>query len=107
MDSRDHVNRVVMTGGSSGIGLATVQAFLDQGYAVINLSRRDCPLNSPRLTSIAVDLSDAAATYQAVMSVASRTPATTIVHCAGAILEKPIEDATLTDLAELGNLHLG
>ena len=96
-----------MTGGSSGIGLATAQAFLDEGYEVINLSRRGCPLNSPRLTSITVDLSDPAATHEAVMSVASRAPATTVVHCAGAIREKPIEDATLADLAELGNLHLG
>jgi 3-oxoacyl-[acyl-carrier protein] reductase len=107
MQSTDRVKRVAMTGGSSGIGLATAQAFLDEGYEVINLSRRDCPLSSPRLTSISVDLSDAAATYEAVMSVASRTPATTIVHCAGAIREKPIEEATLADLAELGNLHLG
>jgi len=107
MQSGDRVKRVVMTGGSSGIGLATAQAFLDVGYEVINLSRRDCPLSSPRLTSITVDLSDAAAAHEAVMSVASLTPATTIVHCAGAIREKPIEEATLADLAELGNLHLG
>jgi NAD(P)-dependent dehydrogenase (short-subunit alcohol dehydrogenase family) len=107
MQSSDGAKRVVVTGGSSGIGLATAQAFLDKGYEVINLSRRGCPLNSPRLTSITVDLSDAAATYEAAMSAASRTPATTIVHCAGAIREKPIEEATLADLAELGNLHLG
>jgi NAD(P)-dependent dehydrogenase (short-subunit alcohol dehydrogenase family) len=107
MQSSDRAKRVVVTGGSSGIGLATARAFLDEGYEVINLSRRDCPLSSPRLTSITVDLSDAAATFEAVMSVASRTPATTIVHCAGAIREKPIEEATLADLAELGNLHLG
>ena len=68
MQSSDRVKRVVMTGGSSGIGLATAQAFLDQGYEVINLSRRDCPLKSPRLTSITVDLSDAAATFEAVAS---------------------------------------
>jgi 3-oxoacyl-[acyl-carrier protein] reductase len=107
MQSRDRVNRVVITGGSSGIGLATAQAFLDEGYEVISISRRNCPLNSPRLTSIIADLSDGAATHEAVMSVAARTPATTIVHCAGAIREKSIEDATLADLAELGNLHLG
>jgi 3-oxoacyl-[acyl-carrier protein] reductase len=107
MQSSDRAKRVVVTGGSSGIGLATARAFLDEGYEVINLSRRDCPLSSPRLTSITVDLSDAAATYEAVMSAALRTPATTIVHCAGAIREKPIEEATLADLAELGNLHLG
>jgi 3-oxoacyl-[acyl-carrier protein] reductase len=96
-----------MTGGSSGIGLATAQAFLDDGYEVISISRRDCPLRSPRLTSISVDLSDSAATYDAVMSAAAQTPANTIVHCAGAIREKSIEDTTIADLAELGNLHLG
>jgi NAD(P)-dependent dehydrogenase (short-subunit alcohol dehydrogenase family) len=97
----------VITGGSSGIGLATAQAFLDEGYEVISFSRRHCPLSSPRLTSIAVDLSDAVATRASVMSAAVRAPATTIVHCAGAIREKPIEDATLEDLSELANLHLG
>jgi 3-oxoacyl-[acyl-carrier protein] reductase len=95
-----------MTGASSGIGLATAQAFLGEGYEVINFSRRNCPLNSPRLTSISVDLSDAAATREAVMSAAVQAPATTIVHCAGAIREKRIEEATLADLAQLGNLHL-
>jgi len=96
-----------MTGASSGIGLATAQAFLDEGYEVINFSRRNCPLNSPRLTSIAVDLSDAAATRDAVTAAAAQTPATTIVHCAGAIRERPIENVSLADLEELGNLHLG
>ena len=107
MQSTDRVNRVVLTGGSSGIGMATAQAFLDAGYEVISLARRDCPLMSPRLTSIIVDLTDAAATHEAIMSLAARTPATTLVHCAGAIREKSIEEATLIDLAELGNLHLG
>jgi len=97
----------VLTGGSSGIGLATAQAFLDAGYEVISIARRDCPLVSPRLTSISVDLTDAAATREAILSVATSSPATTLVHCAGAIREKPIEDATLIDLTELANLHLG
>jgi NAD(P)-dependent dehydrogenase (short-subunit alcohol dehydrogenase family) len=71
MQSTDRVKRVAMTGGSSGIGLATAQAFLDEGYEVINLSRRDCPLSSPRLTSISVDLSDAAATYDKLVTAVS------------------------------------
>ena len=107
VNSRDRLNRVVVTGGSSGIGLATARAFLDEGYEVINISRRACPLDSPRLTSLTVDLYDAAATREAVMTAAARAPATTVVHCAGAIREKPVEDASLADLAELGNLHLG
>jgi 3-oxoacyl-[acyl-carrier protein] reductase len=107
VQSTEQVNRVVLTGGSSGIGLATAQAFLDAGYEVISIARRDCPLVSPRLTSISVDLTDAAATREAILSVAASSPATTLVHCAGAIREKPIEDATLIDLTELANLHLG
>ncbi len=107
MQSKSYLSRVVLTGASSGIGLAIAQAFLDQGYEVISVSRRLCPLVSPRLTSISVDLSDAAATREAMMSVAVRTPATTVVHCAGAIREKPIEETTAADLADLGNLHLG
>jgi 3-oxoacyl-[acyl-carrier protein] reductase len=107
MQSKDDFNRVVITGGSSGIGLATAHAFLEQGYEVISISRRDSPLKSPRLISIEVDLSDPVATREAVMSAASQSPATTLVHCAGAIRERPIEDATIADLADLGNLHLG
>ena len=86
MQAVDTVKRVVLTGGSSGIGLAAVQAFLDAGYEVINISRGHCPLSSPRLTSMAVDLTDSAATREAVMT-AAQSPATTIVHCAGAIRE--------------------
>lgn len=107
MQSTEQTNRVVLTGGSSGIGLATARAFLDAGYEVISIARRDCPLISPRLTSISVDLTDAGATREAILSVATSRPATTLVHCAGAIREKPIEDATLSDLTELANLHLG
>jgi NAD(P)-dependent dehydrogenase (short-subunit alcohol dehydrogenase family) len=107
MQTDNRVNRVVVTGGSSGIGLATVRSFLDAGYEVICIARRDCALTSPRLVSIKVDLSDAVATREAVMSAAAETPATTLVHCAGAIRERPIEAATLDDLAKLANLHLG
>jgi NAD(P)-dependent dehydrogenase (short-subunit alcohol dehydrogenase family) len=103
----DSPNRAVVTGGSSGIGLATVQAFLNDGYEVINLSRRDCPLRSPRLKSITLDLADAGATRDAVTSLAASTAATTLVHCAGAIREKAIEEATHADLEQLANLHLG
>jgi 3-oxoacyl-[acyl-carrier protein] reductase len=97
----------VVTGGSSGIGAATCRALLDQGYEVINVSRREAPFASPRLRSVTVDLSDAAATRATLFELAARSPATTLVHCAGAIREKPVEETTLEDLDALAHLHLG
>jgi 3-oxoacyl-[acyl-carrier protein] reductase len=100
------MNRVVLTGGSSGIGLATAEAFLNEGYEVVSLARRPCPLRSERLRSVEVDLLDAAATRSAALELAAEAPATTIVHCAGAVREKPVEDTTVADLTALANLHL-
>jgi 3-oxoacyl-[acyl-carrier protein] reductase len=100
------MKRVVLTGASSGIGLATAEAFLREGYEVISIARRPCPLHSERLRSITVDLMDADATRAAVVALAAEAPATTVVHCAGAIREKPIEETSIADLAALSNLHL-
>ena len=47
---------LLITGASSGIGLACAEAFLAAGYRVVNLSRRDCPNKEVR--SINCDLSE-------------------------------------------------
>jgi 3-oxoacyl-[acyl-carrier protein] reductase len=102
------MNKVaVVTGGSSGIGLAICQSFLAADYEVVSLARRPTPIESPRLTSIETDLLDAAATHRTAQEVATRFAATTIVHNAGAIREKRLEETTLEDLTALGQLHLG
>lgn len=100
------MNRVLLTGASSGIGLATAEAFLNAGYEVISIARRPCPLRSERLRSIMVDLMDADATRSAALDLAAEAPSTTIVHCAGAIREKPIEETRIADLEALARLHL-
>jgi 3-oxoacyl-[acyl-carrier protein] reductase len=101
------MKRVVVTGGSSGIGLAIAEDFLSEGYEVLSLARRLCPLRSERLRSIVVDLMDAETSRALAFALAAEAPATTIVHCAGAIREKPIEEASIADLASLTSLHLG
>lgn len=99
--------RAVVTGGSSGIGAATCQTLLDAGYEVINVSRRPAAIQSERLRSVAVDLTDAAATREVFFALAKETPATTVIHCAGVTREKILEEASLEDLDALANLHLG
>lgn len=100
------MNRVVISGASSGIGLAAAGAFLETGYEVVSLALRPCPLRSAQLRSIIVDLTDADATRSATLELAAEAPATTVVHCAGAIREKPVEETTAADMGDLSNLHL-
>ena len=46
---------LLITGASAGIGLHTAQRFLAEGYSVINLSRRRCPVDA--VSQINCDLS--------------------------------------------------
>ena len=54
LDLESAMRLAIVTGGSAGIGLATAERFLDRGYAVVNLSRRPCPID--RVTHIRCDL---------------------------------------------------
>jgi NAD(P)-dependent dehydrogenase (short-subunit alcohol dehydrogenase family) len=96
----------LVTGGSSGIGAAICRSLLDDGYQVVSLSRRNSENPPKGLHQVQVDLTDAVATQEAARDVAGRFPITTIVHNAGAIREKPLEQVTLEDLQALTNLHL-
>jgi NAD(P)-dependent dehydrogenase (short-subunit alcohol dehydrogenase family) len=60
--------RVIITGGSGGIGRSVVRRFLDGGATVVNLDREPLVLrgrHARQLTSIATDLADATAIERA------------------------------------------
>lgn len=96
----------LVTGASSGIGAATGRALLDAGYHLVSMSRGRFDATSARVHNVEVDLTDAAAARQAMLEVVKRYPITTVVHNAGAIREKPVEEVTPDDLQALTNLHL-
>ncbi|MEP7247384.1 MAG: SDR family oxidoreductase [Gammaproteobacteria bacterium] len=106
MSSKPLERSVIVTGGSSGIGAEICRSFVAQGYEVINLSRRPAAEGLRGVESVSVDLGDAKATREAVLELAKRRPVTTIVHNAGAVREKPLEEVSLEDLAVLANLHI-
>lgn len=51
------MNLLGITGASAGIGLETARRFRAEGFEVVNLSRRPCPLDG--VTNITCDLADA------------------------------------------------
>ena len=98
--------RAIVTGGSTGIGVAILNTLLADGYEVVNLSRRPAGITHANLTSVSVDLTDGAATRSVIADLAASRPATTIVHNAGVIRQKFLEDVVPEDLTALTQLHL-
>jgi 3-oxoacyl-[acyl-carrier protein] reductase len=96
----------LVTGGSSGIGAAICRSLLEGGYQVVSLARRAAETPLPGLHEIQVDLVDPLATREAANEIVKQFPITTLIHNAGAIREKPLEEVTLVDLHALTDLHL-
>lgn len=71
----------IVTGGTSGIGLAAAQALSRAGYTVYTFSRRGSGPSG--LHHLAVDVTDEGAVQAAVAQVAAEGPLSLVVHCAG------------------------
>jgi len=92
--------RVLITGGSKGIGLACAKAFCAEGALVAIASRSDANLAAARAVlgeaiTVAADFADAAAARAAVDRVeATLGPIDILVTSAGAARRTPLEELT-------------
>jgi NAD(P)-dependent dehydrogenase (short-subunit alcohol dehydrogenase family) len=98
---------LVITGASSGIGLAAAAAFIEAGYKVINLSRKPCDLGG--VVSIPCDLADPGSwdsITQSLLSAVSGAEALCLVHNAAHLAHDTVQDAQPADLRRTYEINL-
>lgn len=94
--------RLLVTGGASGIGREIVRRGLDRGWDVVVLDRD----RAQDGTALVADLADEHATAQALEEALSDGPITRLVNNVGAVFPASLQDATTKDLAASFALNL-
>lgn len=98
--------RTLVTGGSSGIGLAVARQELAAGRAVVVLDREPPPADLDA-RFICVNLMDEAATTAALAEALSHGPITRLVNNVGMVRPASLDDTTADDFAAVMRLNLG
>jgi len=104
-DKNDKV--LVITGASKGIGYATAQTFLDDGYRVINLSRSACLIDE--VINIKIDLTEAQwkkSIVETLLEALGRTDNITLVHNAAMLVKDSVANVDADSLQEVINLNV-
>jgi 3-oxoacyl-[acyl-carrier protein] reductase len=97
----------IVSGGNTGIGAAIARGLLAEGYHVISVSRRKPDWSHPKLSAYEVDLLDAVETRHVITEIAAKAAITHVVHNAGAIRAKLLEEVEDEDVGALAQLHFG
>ena len=98
--------RTLVTGGSSGIGLAVARQELAAGRAVVVLDREPPPADLD-VRFINVNLMDETATTAALAEAQSHGPITRLVNNVGMVRPASLDDTTADDFAAVMRLNLG
>jgi 3-hydroxy acid dehydrogenase/malonic semialdehyde reductase len=100
---------ILVTGASSGIGRAVCEKLLEEGYAVIGISRtiEDKPLKHDHFTALACDLRDLEQTAQKIKPLLkAQQDISGIVFCAGAGYFGNLEQLDFRKIQALIELNL-
>ena len=98
--------RALVTGSSSGIGLALAQRLLQDGWQVTGFDKAPAPLAHPAFLPVQVDLCDAAATRQATRAALDSGPVHALLHAAGVLRVGPLGTLNSTDGALMWALRV-
>lgn len=88
------VKKIIVVGGSSGIGLATAQMLARRGHTVTNISRTACP--DAQIQSLQADATDEAA-FKEALRTACEKGVDALVYSAGFSMAAPVEHAKADD----------
>ncbi len=95
---------ILITGGSSGIGLVLAERLRGLGYPVVNISRRACPVVS--VNSLRWDLLDSAAVERNLLALPERPVPQGIVFCHGRGDFGSLEQFSAQRIRQLVESHL-
>jgi len=97
---------VLVTGASSGIGLATSQLLLERGFRVCGISRRQPPLEHENFSALGLDLEDLDALGRALPRLLAEHDFDCLVHAAGRGMFGSIEQFSIAQIEASLRLNL-